>query len=206
MEKRRIKITKQSIKKKTFFYVKAFLILTLIISSYFLGSFYGNKINKIITLNTNIDNNNIDFPNQCYTTLQANNYIGLLPNTLVTKVESEDNNGYLKVDYLNNRKINIFKASMTGSMRPAIPDNSILLTITPLRPEELQVGDIIAVRTSDNKARVLHRIIEIKEDKNNINNTIFITKGDNNPDNDLKAFNYSFTYNNIFGKLIGVLY
>ena len=50
---------------------------------------------------------------------------------------------------------------LTASMRPAMPEGSMVLT-TPLHPEDLRVGDVITYRIPVEDRRIVtHRVVEI---------------------------------------------
>lgn len=67
---------------------------------------------------------------------------------------------------------------MSGSMEPSISTGSIAYINSNIKAKEIQVGDVIGFN-SDN-GQVTHRVVEINS------NGSFVTKGDNNKDNDIK--------------------
>lgn len=70
----------------------------------------------------------------------------------------------------------------SASMEPAIPTGSLLLT-RYINPKELQIGDIITfIPPINNTEFVTHRITTTTHQENL---STFITKGDNNPNEDL---------------------
>lgn len=72
-----------------------------------------------------------------------------------------------------------FMRTLTGSMEPAIPVHSFIVTET-VDPESLQVGDIITFRSTESKlegALNTHRITSVYEEGGQL---MFHTKGDAN--------------------------
>lgn len=73
---------------------------------------------------------------------------------------------------------------LTSSMEPTIPENTCIITKKVSSPEELKVGDIITFVSEDSRIQGFyntHRIAEIIEQEGE---TLYITKGDNNPEAD----------------------
>jgi signal peptidase len=83
----------------------------------------------------------------------------------------------------------LYEPVYTGSMEPAIPVGSVVVT-KPVNPETLKTGDIICFKLSE-PTSITHRII-------NITNEGFITKGDANEDPD----QWIVKKENVIGKLI----
>ena len=77
---------------------------------------------------------------------------------------------------------------VSESMEPTIMTNDIIFMVDTSK-ENLEVGDIISFRTGDYINT--HRIVRIEE-KNG--EEIYITKGDNNSNEDRSNFNYSFDF------------
>mgnify|MGYP002766165380 FL=1 len=72
-----------------------------------------------------------------------------------------------------------FMRTLTGSMEPAIPVHSLIVT-EAVDPESLQVGDIITFRSMESKlegALNTHRITSVYEERGQL---MFHTKGDAN--------------------------
>ena len=67
---------------------------------------------------------------------------------------------------------------VSGSMEPTISTGSIAYINSNIKAKEIQVGDVIGFN-SDN-GQVTHRVVSINS------NGSFVTKGDNNKDNDIK--------------------
>ena len=83
---------------------------------------------------------------------------------------------------------------VSGSMEPAIPVGSLVMA-KPVKPAELQVGDVIVFYTERHiDTPVTHRVVE-----NRIDEREFITKGDANAANDITPV----LYENIDGKVAG---
>ena len=155
--------------------ILSFFIIVLILLG---GIFVYYKFNKSMS--------------NCYTNLQPS-----LPyfkgNNLIFEGEN-----YLKINYKNNKKIFLNSVLNTGSMRPAISDDSLLLTIKP-EQNNLNIGDIIIFNSILINYSIGHRIINIKQEGNQ---TLYITKGDNNDIEDEEKVKFE----NIKYKVIGVLY
>ena len=159
--------------------IKLFLIIgiILIISSFFAGyNFKKESIN--------------DFPSQCYTNLQPPRYFSTQK---VMPITTNDLQQKLTIHYIGD---NLFttQSAGTGSMRPTLSDGSILIMIKPEK-EDIKVGDIVSVNRGRLDNNLLHRVIEIKEGK-------YITKGDSNNIRDSEEW----TFNQINGKIVGILY
>ncbi len=73
-------------------------------------------------------------------------------------------------------------AVLTGSMEPSLPPGT-LIVIRPVNPAELAIGDVITyqIRSGD-PALITHRIVAV--DSSTTGDTTYVTKGDNNSDND----------------------
>jgi len=166
--------------KKRDIIVASFLLIILV-SALVVALFYNNQSNK-----------QIDLPSQCYTNLQPSPF---LTHNQVNPFTENPSSGYVKIE-IKDREFYTLLVSNTGSMRPAIPDYADMLAIKP-KKEDLFVGDIISFKC--NSKQILHRII-------NISNEIYITKGDNNADNDLMSFGCQTKFEDINGKIVGVLY
>lgn len=81
---------------------------------------------------------------------------------------------------------------VSGSMEPAIPVGSLVMA-KPVKPAELQVGDVIVFYTDRHAdTPVTHRVVE-----NHVEDREVITKGDANAANDLSPV----LYENIDGKV-----
>ena len=104
--------------------------------------------------------------------------------------------GYQRV-ILKKNSIELFGYRMyvvlTGSMKPEINPNDIVIVKKVTSPKQLNVGDVITF-SLDSNSTITHRIIEIIEEENGIG---YRTKGDNNNTEDLDVIHFS----NIQGKL-----
>ena len=81
---------------------------------------------------------------------------------------------------------------VSGSMEPAIPVGSLVMA-KPVKPAELQVGDVIVFYTERHiDTPVTHRVVENRIDEREV-----ITKGDANAANDINPV----LYENIDGKV-----
>ncbi|MBQ1299550.1 MAG: signal peptidase I [Erysipelotrichaceae bacterium] len=70
------------------------------------------------------------------------------------------------------------------SMEPELPVGSIIYVYGD-SPYNIEEGDIIVFRASGATTPTTHRVVE-----NDTNSHQFITKGDNNPDNDISPVSY----------------
>ncbi len=87
--------------------------------------------------------------------------------------------------------------STTGSMLPVLGAGAYALQVMPLKPDDIQVGDIISYKY-DGRI-IIHRVIEISSDELG---KFFITKGDNNPEPDPEPVRFS----QIDRVVVGILY
>jgi len=69
----------------------------------------------------------------------------------------------------------------TNSMIPVLSSKSNAIQIVPEKPEDIKIGDIVSFRNEKTKKRIIHRVIGIGSD---ITGIYFITKGDNNKEQD----------------------
>lgn len=82
---------------------------------------------------------------------------------------------------------------VSGSMEPLIPVGS-LVYVEPVQPEEIVAGDVIAFRSGNSV--VVHRVVENKaEDRE------FVTKGDANAAEDIRAAAYSDLIGRVFSHI-----
>jgi ribosomal protein L27 len=77
----------------------------------------------------------------------------------------------------------------TGSMLPTLGKNANGIKIKPYSPEQIKTGDIISYQKGEKL--IVHRVVEKGEDKNGV---YFITKGDNNTENDGKIYFQDIKY------------
>lgn len=111
---------------------------------------------------------------------------------------------YLKIGFKGENRFSFDRPGSfdrcCGSMRPTISDRAILLMLKP-EEKELAIGDIVSFKCGNQS--LLHRIVEVE----NINGTTkYLTKGDNNDQNDLIGFNCEPNFSEIYQKVVGVLY
>jgi signal peptidase I len=126
-----------------------------------------------------------------YTTLQPSNFfVG------DSKIIENHAANYLKLEI--GRDFNVTQAASTGSMLPTIGDASILIVIKP-KEDELKVGDIIVFYCNEDYPKIGHRIIGMENDT-------FLTKGDNNQQDDFQGFGCKPKYSDIRYKIVGILY
>jgi hypothetical protein len=88
--------------------------------------------------------------------------------------------------------------SPTNSMTPLLDHNSHGIEIKPDSEDDLNIGDVVAY-TNPKGDVVIHRIVEISEDKNG---KYFTFQGDNVPYEDP----YKVRFNQIQGVLVAVIY
>jgi signal peptidase I len=84
----------------------------------------------------------------------------------------------------------------TGSMIPALDENSNGIRIKPASPEQISAGDIVTFRRGEDL--IVHRVIEKGNDEKGV---WFVTKGDNSDLDDGKIYFSQVEY-----VTIGVLY
>jgi hypothetical protein len=99
---------------------------------------------------------------------------------------------------INRTNLTYARVKATGSMRPTVSDDSIIIGLDDFTEEDLRVGDIISF-TTPKGGRVLHRIVTTKT----VNETLFyITKGDNVDRRD----SYKTTFDDINYVAVGIIY
>jgi len=81
----------------------------------------------------------------------------------------------------------------SGSMRPNLEVGDVVL-VSDINVEQIKVGDIIQYKTQNMILPVIHRVIDIYEENNNL---FFITKGDANANPDID----SVLSDNVIGKV-----
>lgn len=87
--------------------------------------------------------------------------------------------------------------STTGSMLPVLGAGAYALQVVPLKPADIQIGDIISYKY-DGRI-IIHRVIEISSDESG---WYAMTKGDNNPEQDPEPVRFS----QIDRVVVGILY
>jgi len=135
-----------------------------------------------------------DYKSQCYTDLQPSSFINSygLPDFRYNSVDK-----YFKLSFPDkNLDYDVSQVRNTGSMRPALSDNSFIIELKNPSKDEIEVGDIISFEC--NNKNIIHRVIDMQDD-------VYITKGDNNNVNDL-AIGCITSIDEINSKVIGVLY
>ena len=103
----------------------------------------------------------------------AENQIEILPDKVIIHVE----NAVLS------------KYAPTGSMLPTLGDNSNGIRIVPETPEQINVGDIVSYEKDG--YLIVHRVVAKGEDSNGV---YFITRGDNNSENDDRVYFENIKY------------
>jgi signal peptidase I len=87
----------------------------------------------------------------------------------------------------------------SGSMEPAIPINSIILTIPKASPlafsTDYGIGDVISFQRLKNQVPITHRIVDIKTQNNTLS---YIVKGDANETVDM----FSVSQKSVVGKSV----
>ncbi|MBS3067435.1 signal peptidase I [Candidatus Micrarchaeota archaeon] len=100
---------------------------------------------------------------------------------------------------LKQSKLNLSSVTDTKSMHPTITAEHTAVFTTNFDPERLQVGNIIAYRSTSFDLPIMHRIIEIQRDSSGVCYTV---QGDNNPSPDPGCIKSS----QIIGLIIGVIF
>ena len=160
-----------------------------------LGIFLGIALSQIYNNYSNNSELQQYKQSQCYTSLQPSQYFrsqSYLWQSNDYPVQVKDSQ--LIINNPNNL-IKTKDVSETGSMRPTIPDDGILLVDS--NKKDIKVGDIITFNCANEG--IVHRVIDIT-------NGIYTTKGDNNAVNDTEGAGCHTTINEIEGKVVGVLY
>ncbi len=151
---------------------------------------------------------NLEIPNLCYSDVQIPNFFDR-GNKVSAYINNDVNDKIITLDYNSlNRTIYLSYVLPTGSMRPAISDNSTLILAKVESERDINIGDVISIdrNSSDKNApRLLHRVVNIiHEEKGDV--TYYITKGDNNIEDDEEAFGVKATFDMIVGKVVGIIY
>jgi len=116
-------------------------------------------------------------------------------------------------DHVNEESIHVFNDKIiidvdgaswstftnTNSMDPLIDVGANGLEITPAKPTDVRVGDIVSYKPESKKGLVIHRVVSTGHDGTG---WYARTKGDNNPTIDPDKVRFE----NIHGVLIGVVY
>lgn len=157
----------------------------------FIGLLFFIILASVLSYNFGKNNKEeLDVPSKCYTNLQPEEYFTGIPLAIVGSGKGTFNIQMQK----DLRKIYTEQTAGTGSMRPLMGKANILIYIIP-KKEEIYVGDIIIFTNKIYKKKIVHRVIKIE-------NGTYITKGDNNAIED----NYKVNFEDIKGKIIGVLW
>ena len=168
-------------KKSIILFVILGLILGVVLSQLYNNVIIGDEKNKI------------DFQSQCYTNLQPSMFF------LKSDVRLDP------VLYIQNKGYIINELSSTGSMRPTIGDDSLVISTQNFTKEDLKIGDIIIYKREDGQIFV-HRIVgktnENYDDRVWVVKDAYLVKGDNNNGYDSTPIKFE----QIIGKVVGVLY
>jgi len=119
---------------------------------------------------------------------------GMLPADRIQKDHVQVYTDHVKISIPGVRWANF---STTGSMLPVLGSGAFALQIVPLKPDDIQVGDIVSYHY-DGRI-IIHRVIETGSDESG---RYFITKGDNNPEADPEPVRFS----QIDRIVVGILY
>ncbi len=87
----------------------------------------------------------------------------------------------------------------THSEEPLFGSGSNAIQITPSKPEDIQLGDIISYKSSLTNEIIIHRVINIDKDEKGLYYTV---KGDNNDKPDQEKIRFE----QVKSLLIGVIY
>lgn len=113
----------------------------------------------------------------------------------LTQIQIKDNQ--LVLTY--NKDLYLSEYAPTKSMLPLFDKGHNGIEIIPEKAKDIKIGDIIAYQSNMINGLIVHRVIDIKQDTDGL---YFITKGDNNQDQDPEKIRF----NQIKYILIGVLY
>ena len=111
-------------------------------------------------------------------------------------VNSENIEVYEDRVVLKIKNAQLSRYAPTGSMMPALSEESNGIRITPKDESEINVGDLVTFKVAGEL--IIHRVIEKGLDEEGV---YFITKGDNNPVSDGKI-----RFIDIVGKTIALIY
>jgi len=100
---------------------------------------------------------------------------------------------------INVNGASLTKYADTNSMDPLLDEGAIGIELVPERDDQLYIGDVVAYESKHASGLIVHRIIDIVEDKQG---KYFILKGDNLQTEDPEKVRFS----EIKYVLIGVIY
>ena len=100
---------------------------------------------------------------------------------------------------INIRNASWAKFTDTNSMDPLFDINSNTIEIKPEDPSDIQVGDIISYKSRILGTLIIHRVVDIAEDRDGL---YFVTKGDNNIYRDPERVRFD----QIKGVVVGIIY
>lgn len=113
------------------------------------------------------------------------------------RIQNQDIKVYSDGVYITLKNAELANYADTNSMDPFIDKGATGIEIIPNSESEIKLGDIIAFGQGSNL--IIHRVIKIGEDDYG---KYFVTKGDNNTEND----GIKVRFDNIKYILVGVLY
>jgi len=87
----------------------------------------------------------------------------------------------------------------TNSMDPVLDSEANAIQVSPASSRDIQVGDIISYQVPENDYLTAHRVVETGVD---LQGPYYITRGDNNPQND--AYKVRFSW--VKSILVGIIY
>jgi signal peptidase len=119
---------------------------------------------------------------------------GMLPADRIQKDQVQVYTDYVAIKIPGVKWANF---STTGSMLPVLGAGAYALQVMPLKPDEIQVGDIVSYNY-DSRI-IIHRVVEIGSDESG---KYFITKGDNNLEPDPEPVRFS----QIDRVVVGIIY
>tara|TARA_Y100000294_G_scaffold159554_1_gene162574 strand:+ start:58 stop:519 length:462 start_codon:yes stop_codon:yes gene_type:complete len=114
-------------------------------------------------------------------------------------------------DWIKEEQIRVFKDKVvielsdatwasftnTNSMDPFIDENSHAIELTPQKPDDVQIGDVISYSSS--YGQIIHRVIEKNVDEKG---DYYIVQGDNNP----LADPIKVRFDDVTGVVVAVIY
>lgn len=123
----------------------------------------------------------------------------MISNSAVSPVVKDSLHRNVRIEYPRGREIFVMHSADTGSMRPTIPDNAIVLCVKP-KQAEVKEGDIVVIKKNTAYPDgLLHRVIRIIDSQGSQK---YVTQGDNNnvPDKS------EWSFDDIDCQVVGVLF
>lgn len=87
----------------------------------------------------------------------------------------------------------------SNSMDPLLDQGTTVLSVKPKSVDDISIGDIVIFKAENSQVPIVHRVVSMEADSEG---AFFITKGDNNPEEDP----YMVRFNDLIAVVIGILY